>query len=329
MSASPIRWKWVSVLATAGLLVVAFAGNSLATEPPRRFQPLVRVENPTPSGIFKVDLKNGYVMYVFPYPKYQVVRVLFYRHRRGRFRVSKGVEYGIGAESGAGEPHAWPDLSAKIGGGEVSAHFGPLGSIDMHFVPTGGSRRYRPSCGGEAVKFARGHYEGTVQFAGGNGPPPVKASVGRIAPSWELEERCTGGIIEGPPSLPGAQLIVGSVHPDTPSFSAFKNTPDEDSRIFAYVNEFRRGVSMSRFVGEMAPPPAFQYSQSFDKGTVQPPTPFSGVGVYDEDRARRHRWSGDLAVDLPGREDVSLTRFPLDARISPARWVPPHRKKRG
>lgn len=328
MSASLMRWRWMIVFAVAGLLAMAGAGNSLAAESPRLFQPLVRVENPTPSGIFKVDLKKGYVMYVFPYPKYQVVRVLFYRQRKGRFRVSKGVEYGIGSESGVGEPNAWPDLSAKISGGEVSAHFGPLGFIDMRFVATGGSRRYRPSCGGEAVKFARGHYEGTVRFADGDGHPPVKASMAQIAPAWELEERCTGGIVEGPPTLPGAQLLANSVRPGTPYLTAFKNAPHDHSRIWVFLNEDRRGVSISRFAAVVAPPSAFQYNQALTKATVRPPAPFSGVGVYNQEKDRRRRWSGNLAVDFPGRENVGLTQFPLLAGISPARWSPPHPKNR-
>lgn len=329
MSASSVHRKWTVLLASAGLFVAACAGDSLATSVSRPYQPSARTQHLVLPRVFKADLRKGYVAYVFLYPQWQNVRVLFYRDRRGRFRVSKGVEYSVSSESGIGERNAWPDLSARVEGSHVSAHFGPLGSIDMHFVPIGGSRRYRPYCGGKAVRFARGHYEGRIRFAGGDGHPPVKASVGQIAPFWELEERCTGGVVDGPPSLPGAQLQAGSVHSDTPSFSAFKNAPDEDSRMFAYINEFWRGVSMIRFAGIFAPPSAFMYSQSFDKATVEPPAPFLGVGFYDEDRARRQRWSGDLSVDLPGREHVSLTRFPLLAGIHPARWVPPHRRKRG
>jgi hypothetical protein len=199
----------------------------------------------------------------------------------------------------------------------------------MHFVPSGGSRRYQPFCGGKSVKFARGYYEGTVRFAGGHGFPPVEASVGQIAPFWELEERCTGGIVEGPPTLPGAQLLANSVRSETPYLTVFKAAPNAPSKVWVFIYEFRRGVSMDRFAGVVAPPSAFQYSQSLDKATVRPPAPFSGVGSYDEDRERRHRWRGNLAVDLPGRENVSLTRFPLLAGIHPARWIPFHRKKRG
>lgn len=327
--ASPPRWKSIAALAVAGLLLVANAGGSLAAAPPRDYQYLLRAGHPAVPQVFKVELRKGYVMYVFPDRQAQFVRVLFYRHRRGRFRVSKGVEYGVGSESGVGNPDAWPDLSAKVEAGVVSAHFGPLGFLDMHFVRSGGSRRYRPYCGGEAVKLARGHYEGSVWFAGGDGHPPVKASVAQVAPAWELEERCAGGVREGPSTLPGAQLQAGSVRPDTPSFSAFKNAPDAPSHLFAFVNEGRRGVSMSRFAGVVAPPSAFRYNQSLTKATIRPPAPFTGVGTYDANRDRPHRWFGTLAVDLPGREHVSLTHDPVRGFIGPARWIPPHPKKGG
>jgi len=324
-----MRAMWVTVLATVGLLVVALTGESRAAEPSTPYPSSARRGNPALPRVFKVPLRNGYVMLVFPEQHWQLVSVLFYRHRRGRFRVSKGVEYRIGSESGVGNPDAWPDLSAKVEGGEVSAHFGPLGSVDMHFVPTGGVRWDRPYCGGKAVRFARGHYEGSIRFAGGDGHPSMEASVGQVAPAWELEERCTGGIAEGPSTLPGAQLLANSVYSATPYLTAFKNGPKEHSRIWVFLNEDKRSVSVSRFAAVLAPPSAFQYNRSLTKATVEPPAPFSGVGVYNEDRDRRQRWSGNLAVDLPGRENVSLTRSPLLAGISPARWVPPRREKRG
>src|SRR6478752_9086641 len=175
MSVTSVRWKWVRVFAVAGLLVAVWAGKSFATAPPRADRPSTRAGRPVLPRVFKVPLRNGYVMLVFPEQHWQLVSVLFYRHRRGRFRVSKGVEYRIGSESGVGNPDAWPDLSAKVEGGEVRAHFGPLGSVDMHFVPTGGVRWDRPYCGGKAVRFARGHYEGSIRFAGGDGHPSMEA----------------------------------------------------------------------------------------------------------------------------------------------------------
>lgn len=308
---------------------MANAGASFAIAPPRLDRSSAKAKHPVLPRVFKVGLRNGYVMYVFPEPKAQFVEVLIYRHDKGRFGVSRGVYYVVGSESGVGDPNAWPDLSAKVEPGAVSVHLGPLGSIDMRFVPTGGSRQYRPYCGGQAVRFARGHYEGSIRFAGGHGYPAVEASLAQAVPGRELRQRCMDGIAEGPPTLPGAQLLAGSVRPNTPSFSAFKNAPNGLSHIGAGVGEFRRGVSMVRFASVVAPPSAFRYNQALTKATVRPPAPFSGVGIYDESQDRRHRWSGSLAVDVPGREGVNLTHFPLLGFMTPARWIPPHPNKQG
>jgi hypothetical protein len=327
---SPVRWISVAALAVAGFLAMMSAGNLLAAEAPKGYRSsAAETERSVVPRVFKVDIRKGYVMYVFPILDWQVVSVLIERRGRGRFGVQRGVYYTVGSESGEGEADAWPDLSAKVEAGAVSAHFGPLGSIDMQFVPSGGSRRYRPYCGGESVALARGRYEGSIRFAGGHGYPSVEASVAQAAPASELRSRCTGGVAEGPPTLPGAQLQAGSIRSNTPSFSAFKNAPNGLSYIGGGISEFQRGVGIIRFAALVAPSSAFQYSQSLNRATVRPPAPFSGVGFYGAERDRRHRWSGDLAVDLPGRENVSLTHAPLRGFINPARWIPFRPRKHG
>lgn len=327
---SPSRVRWVALLVVASLLLAAGVGDSLAAKPSTRYQASLRAEHPAMPQVFKVVLRKGYVMYVLPNQHWQVVSTVFYRKDGGGFGVGRGVEYTVGSESAKGIADPWPDLSAKVEAGAVSAHFGPLGSIDVHFVPSGGSRQYRPYCGGEGVTVARGHYEGSIRFPGGDGHPSVEASVAQAAPRWVLQSRCTGGLVaEGPPSLPGAELIANSIQSDTPYFTAFKNAPNGRSRIGVFINEFRRGIGISRFVGAVASSSAFRYSPSLTTAKVRPPAPFSGVGSYDAERDRRHRWSGDLSVDFPGRENVSLTHAPLRGFINPARWIPPHPKKRG
>ena len=314
-----------TMLVIAGLLVCsllavasAASGQGLSQSKP----------HPAIPEAFKVALRGGWVMYVLPHRQWQVVDVEFVRPGKGKFNVSKGVEYSVGSESGKGIADPWADLSAKVEPGAISAHFGPLGSIDMHFVPAGGSRRYQPYCGGATVMLARGFFEGSVHFSGGHGFQSVEAAKAQAAPRLELQPKCTGSwIAEGPSTLPGAELIANSIQSSTPSFVAFKEGPDARSLLGAGVNEFEHGVIVRRFVGVLAPAATFQYSRSLEKATVRPPSPFSGSGFYNADRDRRHRWSGSLAVDFPGRADVSLTHLPLTGFINPARWVPARPKK--
>jgi hypothetical protein len=275
-----------------------------------------------------LDLYHGWVMDVLAFRQWQFVEVTFVRRGRGRYREMKSVQYGLGSEADKGIGDPWPDLSANVEPGEISAHFGPLGSIDVHFIRGAGSHGYRPRCRGDAVRFLRGHFEGSVHFSGGHGHPPVEATKAQAAPTLELQSKCTGGwVAEGPPTLPGAELLADSVQSSTPYFEAFKVNPHARSTIGVGINESDRGVSVSRFVQVLAPAEAFQYSHSLERTIVRPPAPFSGSGSYSAVRDRRHRWSGNLSVDFPGRAGVSLTQPPLHGFISPARWVPPRAKK--
>lgn len=266
-------------------------------------------------------------MYVLAHRQWQVVDVEFVKHGKRR---AKGIYYSVGSESGKGIRDPWPDLSAKVGPGKISVHLGPLGAIDMYFVPAAGSHPYHPKCGGDAVRFNRGYFEGSVRFSGGHGYPSVDATDAQAYPEMELQSNCTEGwIAEGPSSLPGAELLADSIQPFTPSFEAFKENPTALASIGAGVSESNRGISVIRFVQVSAPAAAFQYSPSLDKAIVRPPGPFSGTGFYNVGRDRGRRWHGDLSVDLPGRAGISLTHAPLVGFVNPARWIPLRPKKKG
>jgi hypothetical protein len=315
-----------TVLVIAGLLGCSLL--PVTSTASRQGLPQSEPRGPVIPRVFKVDVHRGWVMYVFPDRQGQLVDVEFVRPGEGEFRVSKGVDYLVGSENGVGITGPWSDSYAKVKPGAISAHFGPLGSIDLHFVPTAGLSRYRPNCGGAPVTFFRGFFEGSVRFSGGNGFPSVEAVKAQATPRLELQSKCTGGwVATGPATLPGAELIADSVQPATANFEAFKENPTARSSIAASVNESDHVISVSRFVSVLAPATAFQYSPSLKKAEVRPPAPFSGSGFYNADRARRHRWSGSLAVDLPGRADVNLTHPPLKGFINPARWVPPRPTK--
>lgn len=320
------RLTSAAALVIAGLLCCSLLPTASAASGQSLSQPKPR--GPLIPEAFKVDLRKGWVMYVMPNRQWQVVDIEFVRSGKGKFSVSKGVFYSVGSHSGSGSNEPWPDLSAKVEPGEVSAHFGPVGAIDMHFVPVGGSRRHQPSCGGAGVMFARGYFEGSVRFSGGHGYPSVEAAKAQAAPRLELQPKCTGGwVAEGPSTLPGAELVANSIQSDTPSFEAFKQTPDARASIVAGISESGHGVILIRFVHISAPAATFQYSRSLERASVRLPAPFSGAGFFNADRDRRHRWSGSLAVDFPGRADVNLTHPPLTGFINPARWVPPRPTK--
>jgi len=66
------------------------------------------------------------------------------------------------------------------------------------------------------------------------------------------------------------------------------------------------------------PASAFRYDQRLQTATLSPPAPFSGSGLFKRSREAGQRWSGDLSIDMPGREDVPLTGSALRATLVPA-----------
>jgi hypothetical protein len=265
---------------------------------------------------FKVSASNGYTLYVSTLPAWQRVELILFKKRNGRFTEGEGAIYGVQAEV---PKHG---IRAEVGRGAIRAELGRLGSINVRFHPTGGAREYRPYCGGKAIRFPRGFYEGTIRFRGEHDYTCLDASRAQDVPAIRLRSRCPGHEIGvGPPTLPGAYLVANSVRTGTPELQAFKETPETRAFFSAGINESSYGLSISRFVAIFASPAAFEYGTNLETATVRPPAPFSGTGIFRADRPKNRRWSGDLAVDLPGRRRVRLTGKPLLAFINPAQWI--------
>lgn len=240
----------------------------------------------------------------------------------GRLGLEEGVLYMITGRSGMRGVG-----SAEVGAGTIDVGLGALGSIDARFVPAGGSRLYRPWCGGSPVSFRRGFWTGTIRLSAGQGYPLVEATIGQSTPGAQLKNQCAGkAVAVGPSFLRGAQLIADSVDLRVPEFEVFKESPDSAAYIDAAVHEYRSGVSIIRFASIESAASSFRYSRSLGVATVRPPRPFSGNATYRARRRPATRWSGNLKVDLPGRDHVSLTRTPIRAFINPARWMPAHAK---
>jgi hypothetical protein len=49
--------------------------------------------------------------------------------------------------------------------------------------------------------------------------------------------------------------------------------------------------------------------------TVEPPAPFTGTATYEKGAGGKVVWSGDLAVELPGRGEVSLADPTFRAKL--------------
>jgi hypothetical protein len=202
----------------------------------------------------------------------------------------------------------------------IQADLGALGKIDVSFHADGSTQVVKPRCG-PPISLAGGSYQGTISFHGENGYTAAEATQAAGDIGFFLNLICPGisGTV-GPRYLPGAELDVGPRSDLAPHLKVVKNSPRARSHFEVGVDEQHDGVQIERFADPIERAGAFQFDPLLQTATVHPPAPFSGSATYRRSRRRANRWTGNLNVDLPGRENVGLTGTGFRATLAPARW---------
>jgi hypothetical protein len=245
---------------------------------------------------FSVNTSNGYRISVAGW--HHAVRVLV---TQGPVRIGRHVvetEYfGRGIASPAG----------------IEADLGSLGSISMQFTPSAkGEIRTSPkNCSPHRVYRRPGTFNGNFRFLGEASYAAFEAAEvkGSIGTPDDLICGTFSTPIEGrPPLMPylGART---SNHYLADGFLAFGVRRGADPRRTYFTAESREhveGLSVSRFVTEMAPASSFAVGPHLRTATVTPPAPFSGTAIF-ESRRTLPSWSGSLSVSFPGKVGVPLT----------------------
>ena len=255
------------------------------------------------------------------------------------FRLPASSGYTLHALFFDGDPYAKPDAlvlsldrrgssvfygvtkNVEVTETSVAADLGPLGSVDVHFVPSGQPRKERSECDPRPIAFDSGFYEGRIEFAGEEGFTKVDAvrAPGEIRFAASLI--CFGGsAVEGfGGHAPGALLSSrrrwsgGSLE-----FEAKTNSPTRPVRFSATIEERRNGLAISRSLSATAGPGAFAFDVAGQTARLNPPSPFQGRATFHRSGRRAPgRLRGDLSVDFPGRSSVSLA----GARGSLVRYV--------
>ena len=62
---------------------------------------------------------------------------------------------------------------------------------------------------------------------------------------------------------------------------------------------------------------AFSYDPLLRTATLAPPAPFSGRASFHRGAVLENRWTGNLAIDFPGRSNVPLTGPGIGASLVP------------
>lgn len=262
---------------------------------------------PAPGG-FRVRASNGYTLSIagFSNPKTGrgVVFVWARNSRSAAFYVTKGVV---------------TDTS-------IEATLGPVGSIDVDFVPTGEPRTEPSSCDDKPVTVDSGRYLGTVDFTGEEGYTEVHTSGGRGSVGAALNLVCGAGVeSEGfGGHSPGALLRVRHRGERRFQFEARKNSPTRPARFSASISEKHGALFVSRAVGAVAGPGAFAFDVPAGSARVDPPAPFAVGAAYERRPGGASGWRGNLSVDFPGRSDVRLTGSGARASLARAVQNPGH-----
>lgn len=273
----------------------ALASTAVAFKAAALSQPL-----PAPGG-FRLQASNGYSVVVLGVPAREghpaaIVIIVNSKHR--------GVTYAA---------------PATVTETSIQANLGELGEISVTFHPSGQPATARPKCGGRPVSFDAGYYEGKIDFHGEEGYTEVDATSAPGNIDFWLNLLCPGTGGGHGPFLPGAELHVRNPQLG-PEFTVVKNRPDARARVGVSVSEYRGGISIERFATLLMPAGAFRYDPRLQTATLDPPAPFAGTGRFDRSKKANRRWSGDLTVDMPGREDVALTGASLRATLVHAEW---------
>lgn len=201
----------------------------------------------------------------------------------------------------------------------ISASLGDLGSIDLHFVPSGKTRSETSACNQRPIEFDSGFYEGVFDFRGEEGYTEAHRSRARGELRTWASLICSAGSDEGSGGhAPGARLRLrrrwegGKLE-----FEATKNSPTRPSRFRAELQEPHGDIAVVRAVSDEAGAAAFRFDVRAQSALVRPPSPFDGSAVFLRSGRQPGRLLGHLTLDFPGHSDVPLQ----GSHGSLQRWV--------
>jgi hypothetical protein len=223
----------------------------------------------------------------------------------------------------------------------IAANLGPLGRIDVRFVPSGETRtvhvprrdprRYGCRFPSRLVR-SLGTFTGTISFHGENGFTSVDATQVRGSVGPSARPRCgdqqqTLRLAAAPERRRVEHVWLAS---DT-VLAAVDRSSREDGLftillVYATGDDVRYGVdsiesprpglTIRRTATVIAPRSTFSHPGDLASATLRPPAPFSGEASFT---ARRERLSGDLAVKFPGLPPQPLTGPGFETRIDATR----------
>jgi len=249
-----------------------------------------------PPGGFRLPASNGYSLHALAFdgdPRGEHDELILFVGRKGAGATYFALHHVEVTES------------------TIAADLGRLGSIDLHFVPSGQSEKAHPRCEpDQSIEFDSGYYEGRIDFEGDEGFTSVHATRAAGELQLGLNLICSGGprVEGGGGNAPGALLHArrrwskGSLE-----LQAKTNSPNRPVRFEATIEERSPVLPVIRSVTVFGAPASFRYDVSAQSAQLAPPTPFAGLARFNRAGKRRGRLHGGLTVNFPGRSNVSFT----------------------
>ncbi|MGN6200869.1 MAG: hypothetical protein ACTHNY_00490 [Solirubrobacterales bacterium] len=267
--------------------------------------PPAAAESLFPPGGFRLAASNGYSIHALSYdgdPRGDRDALILFVGRK-----DAGVTYGAFRH-------------VEVTETTIAADLGRLGSIDLHFVPTGRPKKEHASCDRQQFAFDSGFYEGRIDFEGEEGFTEVHASRAPGELRVGLSFICSGGpAVEGAGGhSPGALLRTRRHWPKgNLSFEVKTNSHTRPAYFQASIEERSPAMAVFRSVGATGAPAAFSFDVPAQSARMAPPGPFAGAARFERGGKTPGHLQGSLTVDLPGRSDVSL----IGTRGSLSRYV--------
>ncbi|MDQ2630940.1 MAG: hypothetical protein M3Y75_08205 [Actinomycetota bacterium] len=233
-------------------------------------------------------------------------------------------------KTGASSSSATYSVRGRVTGERIEGRLGSRGRVSVRFEPTEPpeAEETSPGCKGKPSTWQNGRFTGAIRFEGENGfaRAHVSAAEGFVIRSPRLVcKRPAGEADRRSFKNPSATSLsaVSSRYPRAPWFSVFEEKfggafIDEDAEYNAATTEKRRGMTIYRSVNVRTSPDTFAVAplgSSPVTATVEPPAPFSGTATYEKRADGAISWSGDLAVELPGRGELPLADSSYRAKL--------------
>jgi hypothetical protein len=233
-------------------------------------------------------------------------------------RIGVGVTRG-NSSGGGGAFYSAPAIVSEQ---FIKADLGPFGRVDLALNLSGETKKIDIRCSDQSYVFEPGVYEGAVEFTGERGYTTVSAT--RVPLHPPITSFCGSGRGSGESrgsGLPGARLLgVSYAHGRYLTFQVNKNHRRRGRVPYSVrLREKRGNVKIGREIAGIAPAASFHFDQTLRTADLHLPPPFSGSA----DLSRRPNsvspsWTGDLAVDFPGRPDVRLAGPTVHVSLVPA-----------